>query len=143
MARARESPGRLRGVDAALAGLQPDEELQGAFGVGASAFRDEEHVEPLAGNAEQAGELRLFTATLQGLRGGGSEFVPQGGVGAWTKGAVTAPAAAFALEFSRGRGGGLRGGDESIGERDQLVQSTEGKRVHPATLLPSPTNVIY
>src|SRR4051812_47789932 len=48
---------RSGGIDAALAGLQPEEELQGAFGVRAGGLGHEDNMQPLAGHAEDAGQL--------------------------------------------------------------------------------------
>ncbi len=62
---------------ALAAGLEPDEQLQRAFGVGARRSRDQQHMQTLARNAKNAGQFCLLTAAAQGTHDRVGHFVPK------------------------------------------------------------------
>ena len=113
-----------------MAGLEPDEQLQGAFGIGGGGFRDQEKMQALAGNPEQAREFRFVSARAEVRDDGVGEFVPQGSAGPHAERFVAEGGAALALDFADVGGGGVRRGDQTSGERDEAAELSERRLNH-------------
>lgn len=110
--------------------VQPGEQLERALGVGAGFLGDQEDMQALAMKTEQAGQLGFFAALLEGLFDGGSEFVPERGIGSGPeRGALAGPTAGL-MDFFGGRGGDAGGGDQAVGQRRDLVQTTGVRGAH-------------
>ena len=117
-----------------MAGLEPGEQLQGAFGIGVSGFRDQEKMQALAGNTEQAREFRFVAARAEGRDDGVGEFVPERSAGPHAERFVAEAGAALALDFADVGGGGVRRGDQASGERDEAVELSKVRLNHEQTL---------
>ena len=113
-----------------MAGLEPGEQLQGAFGIGVSGFRDQEKMQALAGNTEQAREFRFVAARAEGRDDGVGEFVPERSAGPNAERFVAEGGAALAFDCADLGCGDFRRGDQACGERDEAVELSEVRLNH-------------
>ena len=108
----------LAEILAAVALGDPDEQLQGAFGVGRGGAAHEESVQPLPRQPEDTGEVCFGAAFPEQRHCDADEAVPQRGVAARAEGAVVAGDVGFAAAdgFPGWRAGGI---PERLDEAEQ------------------------